>query len=440
VSTRIPVFLSHSYRSEDRERLLRLWDFFWDNGFAFTVDPKSPGQLSIPHLELMMQRSACYVAVVPHRAEEERYRTSPYIIFEHNMAVRARKPLLVIAEPQVAGHPFDAHHRFVFRHGDPARSDHLQRLVRQLKERSMPYARGFDNLLGSVGVVLPAGGVFDRANAAIRDVLKAAGYEVHAVSDDPAAPPEFANIDRHDFFVIDIHARDMTGGLHYRFVPAIRLAHQSGRDTRPALPGIFRDDALEQAGESAQNVIWWSDQDQLVAQLRPVVAKMQRLRREFRSHEEGVRYFQSLGRTMPGPVFISNAKRQNEFARQLSRAFDLRNIAFFHYRYNNSIPIGTDWEAQLFDQLRSSGLFIQLVTADYWASALCRRESELAHRLARQEQLRIYTYFLDETSDAGGHRQRLQGRDLTGLPLEEQMRRIVDDLDRYLTVGEDKAS
>ena len=432
----IPTYLSHSYRPEDREINQHFWDCFWEAGFAFTVDPKSPEHLSIPHLELMMQRSACFVALVPHRAEQERYRTSPYIVFEHNMAVRARKPLLVVAESQVAGHFFDPHRLAVFGQGDPTTAPNLLQLIRELREQSTHNAQSTDHVLGSVGVVLPPGRLYDRAGAAIHDVLDGAGYKVERFRYDPASAPDFSEVDRHDFFVIDIRAQDMLSGLYYRFVPTIRLGHHSGAVPAGPLPGMFRDDALERAGGSRQNVMWWSDETELVSQLQLVVDKMQRPRRQFRSHEEGVKYFHSLGRALQGPVFISNSNEQNDFARSLSRALDLNNIAFFHYRYKNSIPMGTVWEGQLLERVRASRLFVPLITADYWRSDTCRQEFRLAQHLERQKRLRIYKYFLEDSADVPGMTERLQGGDLVGMPLEEQLRRIVGDIDRFLTLGE----
>jgi hypothetical protein len=435
----IPTYLSHSYRPEDREINQHFWECFWEAGFAFTVDPKSPEHLSIPHLELMMQRSACFVALVPHRAEQERYRTSPYIVFEHNMAVRARKPLLVVAESQVAGHFFDPQRLAVFRQGDPTSAPNLLQQIRELREQSTRNVHSTAQVLGSVGVVLPPGRVYDRASAAIHDVLDAAGYEVGRFRYEPDRAPDFSEVDRHDFFVIDIRAQDMPAGLYYRFVPTIRLGHHTDTVRAGSLPGMFRDDALERAGGSRQNVMWWSDEAELVAQLQLVVDKMQRPRRQFRSHEEGVRYFHSLGRALQGPVFISNSNEQNDFARLLSRTLDLNNIAFFHYRYKNSIPMGTLWEGQLLERVRASRLFVPLITADYWRSDTCRQEFRLAQQLERQERLRLYKYFLDDAGDVPGVIEPLQGAVLTGMPVEEQLRRIVGDIDRFLTVGE-KAS
>src|SRR5215471_2457839 len=103
----IPTYLGHSYRPGDRDVNRHFLDVFWEEGFAFTVDPKRVLNLSIPHLEFMMLRSAYFVALVPYRANAPLYRTSPYIAWEYQMAVRARKPGLVVAEAQVSGRHFD---------------------------------------------------------------------------------------------------------------------------------------------------------------------------------------------------------------------------------------------------------------------------------------------------------------------------------------------
>jgi hypothetical protein len=431
----IPTYLSHSYRPEDRELNRLLCDYFWDRGFAFTVDPKSSVRLSIPHLELMMQRSACFVAIVPYREEEERYRTSPYIVFEHRLAVRARKPLVVIAAPQVAGHPFDDDRLCVVPRGGPDIPPKLDRLVGELKVRSLPYARDFDHVLGTVGLVLPRGRHYHPVARAVRQVLEAAGYRVHALPHDADATQNFAELDRHDFFVVDIAVKDLPGRLYYRFAPTIKLGYR--RWDRPPIevPRLYRDDALERVGGSGQNVIWWSDIEELTQQLVPVVDKMQRPRRQFRSREEGAGYFESLGRPRHGPVFVSNADEQNEFARRLSRALDLKNIGYFHYRYRNTIPLGIPWEQELMKLVDSSALFVALTTADYWKSDLCRRELSRAAQPGDGAGPRIYRYYLDRTSDPTGRVDRLQARDLADVPEDAQIDAIVRDIERYLTDG-----
>jgi hypothetical protein len=37
----VPTYLSHSYRADDLELNEAFWTYFWEQGFDFTVDPKS---------------------------------------------------------------------------------------------------------------------------------------------------------------------------------------------------------------------------------------------------------------------------------------------------------------------------------------------------------------------------------------------------------------
>src|SRR2546430_10624439 len=136
MSSRISLHTIHSYRQEDREINRLLWELFWNEGFTFTVDPQSGEPLSIPHLELMMRRSAAALAIAPFRADQDHYKTSPYIVFEHNMAVRAMKPRLVIAEAPGSGHWFEASPLCVFQRDDPTGARPLERLVADLREQS----------------------------------------------------------------------------------------------------------------------------------------------------------------------------------------------------------------------------------------------------------------------------------------------------------------
>ena len=55
----IPTYYSHSYRPEDREINRLFMGYFWQRGFAFTVDPESI-PLSTTQLAVMMRDSACF--------------------------------------------------------------------------------------------------------------------------------------------------------------------------------------------------------------------------------------------------------------------------------------------------------------------------------------------------------------------------------------------
>ncbi len=65
----IHAYFSHSYRKEDRQVNRYFWKLFNDEGFFFTIDPKSTAFI-IPQLERMMRFSHCFIAVVTHRLQK----------------------------------------------------------------------------------------------------------------------------------------------------------------------------------------------------------------------------------------------------------------------------------------------------------------------------------------------------------------------------------
>jgi hypothetical protein len=175
---RIPVYFSHSYRRDDRPVNLFFWSLFWKAGFSFTVDPKSE-QLSVPYLELMMRRSACFVAVVTTRDEPASYRCSPFIVHEYGLAVQAKKPRLVFVENGVAGSLFDLDDDvigFNRQRLNNAKKDFVDR-IGKLAEKSQPYVTMGDRPLKKAGLLLPrdAPAYVDNLDM-IRQTLSDRGY------------------------------------------------------------------------------------------------------------------------------------------------------------------------------------------------------------------------------------------------------------------------
>jgi nucleoside phosphorylase len=438
----IATYYSHSYRADDREVNLYLHGLFWANGFAFTVDPWSE-RVAHAQLEHMMNRSACFVAVAVHRPEVPRYRTSPFVVDEYGLAVQAQKPRLVFVESGVAGRFFEADRVCVFRRDslfpDGRRQD-VRRAIERLRAESGPHVNVTDRTLGSVGLVLPRTGVYERARTPIQDLLQKAGYEVCDVRyDHPNSYQLVMEVDRHDFIVIDVGARGIPGWLHPllagRFVPMIRLAHgRRVRDADALLEPVRGGHAFELVANRHELVMPWSTVTELVDHLEAEVDQLQVPRRQFRSLEEGQMYFRSLGRTRHGPVFVSNAGPENDLARDLSRHLDINNITFFQYRYRNTIEIGADWTERLRDKLAASVLFVPLVTRSYWDSEWCRKELEIASELrARGAGPTILPYFLEDPAICGGSLATMQGRLLGDLRRDEQIAQIVSDVDEWLT-------
>lgn len=443
MSQRIPTYFSHSYSPGDRQVNVHFCNLFWNEGFAFTVAPQS-GRFSIPHLELMMRRSACYVAIATHRPEVSHYLTSPYLVFEYGMAVQANKPRLVFVEPGVAGHFFEQSKMLVFDRGDideeseqPYMPQHWRPAIERLHEMSAAYSHDDDRALGSVGLLLPQEGVYGDVKPAIHDLLRRAGYDVFDVDHDELNHFELIlEADRHDFIVLDIDADEMPAWLHPllcgRFVPMVRLLHhEPGARPVSSVPEVLRGYAIGLVAEDDQLTICWSSRDELISMLEQEVERLKRPRVQFRSLPEAMGYFNSLGRAVDGAVFVSNAAPENDFAQRLSRLLDLNNIPFFHYVYRNTIPMGAQWTDRLRGRLEDSQLFVPLITTAYWESEVCRQEYHIAEDLHEQGRLDIYPYFLEDMRDTGPA-VALQGRTLRGLPLDQQLSAIVRDIDGYL--------
>src|SRR5215472_5101318 len=436
----IPTYYSHSYRSDDRDVNLHFHRLFWAKGFAFTVDPWSE-RVAHAQLEHMMKRSACFVAVATHRPDVPRYRTSPFVVYEYQLAVQAQKPRVVFAEVGVAGRFFEAEHMCVFQrdHLPADRRDDVRRAIEQLRAGSGPAVDYADRTLGSVGLVLPRAGAYERARGPIRDLLQKAGYDVVDVRyDGPYSYQLPMEADRHDFLVIEVGARGIPSWVHPlltgRFVPMIRLAYERHvRDADEPLEPVRGGHAFELVANKRELAMPWSTVEQLVEHLEAEVDQLQVPRRQFRSLEEGHGYFYSLGRKREGSVFVSNAGPDNDLARDLSRHLDLTNIPFFQYVYQNTIEIGADWTERLREKLASSLLFVPLVTRSYWESDWCQREWKIASELREQDVgPHILPYFLEDPKVCAGPLGDTQGRRLDGLSREEQIEHIVRDVDDYL--------
>jgi len=436
----IPTYLSHSYRPGDRNVNLHFHRLFWGNGFAFTVDPKSE-RLALAQLELMMKQSACFVGVAPFRPEQPTYRTSPFVVYEYGLAVQAQKPRLVFVESGVAGRFFEAEHRCMFERDDlpdVSRID-VRRAIEEFKVRSRPDSQRSIRALGSVGLILPPGGAYEPARGAVVRLLQAAGYGVADVPYQQTNAFDLAmQADLHDFLVIDVGAEEIPDWIHPmlvgRFVPMVRLAHESRvRHAEARLAPVLWGRAIEAVANEGELMMRWSTEQQLVTQLEAEVAKLQGPRRQFRTLDEGTGYFASLGRTIDGSVFVSNAAPENELARDLSRLLDIRNIPFFHYVYRNTIEIGSDWSARLWEKLSSSRLFVPLVTKAYWDSPWCRAEFDIASKLQETGMLSIHPFFLDDPKDCGGPLREVQGGLLAGLARDDKIARVIQDIDDFLT-------
>jgi hypothetical protein len=431
----IPTYLSHSYRPDDRELNEYFHDLCWDEGFAFTVD--SPlRRLSTTRLEMMMRASAAFLAVVTRREDQPHYRCSPYMVYEHGLAVQAHKPRLVLLERNVSGSHFpQSQHTLVFDRNTLRRSrDEIRAKLRLLAAESRAYVNIGNRALGDVGLLLPATARHRAAAEVIRELLYEAGYTaVDLDLDDLDSARMATRLDRLDFVVGEIGDPDLAQQMAYlqgRFVPSIKLLHQPPTRPGASIPRLFLDRSLEMAGSAGEAVLRWSDPDQLRRELRERIGELSVSRSEFATKDEGTAYFRSLGQSR-GPVFVSNAGADNGLARGIVDRLRGYNIRPFHYMYENSIRPGEFWKNELPRKVAESRVFVPLISQAYWKSDYCRQEFDTALELHRQRKLLMVPCFLGQSD---GPEIEVHGISLVDLRDAERIERIVAYLDGELLV------
>jgi nucleoside phosphorylase len=433
---RIPTYLSHSYRPEDREINQFFHELSWKSGFAFTVDRRT-GPVSTTRLEMMMRRSACFVGLVTRRNQPV-YRCSPFAVYENGLAVQAHKPRLLLLEREVSGRHFpESRHTMVFdRHRLAAAAAEMEDRLMQLAIESRPYVNLDTRVLGRVGVLLPRDPVHGEATLTVKTVLHDAGYDpVDLDLRDLDSATAASLLDQLDFVVLDVGGTEtpqlLIPFIQGRFVPSLKLIfYRPGKQPPPAIPRLLLDRALEAATTAREIALWWSDTAQLHTELTKRVEALSTPRWQFQHEEEGTSYFLGLGQTR-GPVFVSNAGADNALARGVVDELRSYGIRSFHYVYQNSITPGVLWKPVLPQKVSECQVFVPLISPEYWKSSYCREEFDAALELHRQGKLVMIPCFLDPTD---AQEVEVQGIQLTGLDLTPaaQVQRIVSEVDRVL--------
>ena len=433
---RIPVYLSHSYRREDREVNAHFWRIFYDAGFSFTVDPRSTS-LYTTALELMMARSVGFATVVTFRGEEERYLCSPFVMYEYGLAVQARQPRLVLRDKRVPPRNFRAQDTLEVEFDVAVldrSADELERKLNQFHTQALGRLTGHRYRREQVGMAIGTeigkgkGGLQGRRTA-VAGYLDERGYgtmDLAAIADDPSQLAQAA--DACDLVIIDIdHVRTsrIADFLLGRGTPMLKMARRrAGLVLQERLLGSA---PLRRAAAGDELVMYWSGAEDFESRVRQQFDLAMTDRTELTDLDTGHRYFRNLGRDVQ-PVFVSNAGAVNALAKDLADALRLENIPFFHYRYQNQIGPGERWNDQLERMVAASKVFVPLIDDSYWNSKYCRREYEAAVQLEEEGRITIVPGLLDGYDI--GPTVPYQGEDLRDKPRQAQVDWVIGKLDK----------
>lgn len=390
VNTVFNTYLSHSYRGGDAELNQKYWSVFAHNSFSFLVDARSD-YFSLLYLETMMRRSHCFVAVVPARTERPGY--SRYIKFEFDMARLARKPRFVVRSADASGDAFSILPRDMQQEFDRSVPDNclpeLERQVSEFRERVMAYGLQPVSRSHRLGVLLDPRRIkrfssFPELSNRLREVGSAHNYTVEILDPEQLDYGSLVSLDHYDLLVLDasglLTPPDLFGFAHSRLIPSIKLVPLREDDfpTTVKLPVV----SARLRDTPTDPLIYWRTTEELVLAVDRELTELERLTAEdlqqAKTAEDAARYFNSLGRARLR-VFLSNASEDGDLALAVAAALRARYIDLFHYKDPHELRAGVNWRLQVAREVtHECGIFVMLVSKDYWGSSFCDQEFKAA--------------------------------------------------------------
>jgi TIR domain-containing protein len=402
------AFLSHRYKSPAVNRYF--FGIFADAAeVQFEVD-EGAFAINVTRLERMIRDCDAFIGIYPFPGDDpvpERgnlLRESQYFRLELDLAIRARKPGLILYDrryrqlfrcpPSISALDFDSL-EVESPGGSPSRGV-FERAFRTFCERVKEWkdyditgrAAGEQN----TGVVLAlplrgrgADGYSRSEIDVVRGQLDSAGYD--DVSDlrwPPVLDGETLTLLRQaDWAVADVgYAGPASGAvayLHGSFVPTMRLL-RTARDSAGAAPLDFLYQGVEVG--YAEDVVPWSTRRSLEEGLRRRLSSLNYPVRRISTTKEADDYFRSAS-LRKDAVFLSYSGKDKPVAAGLGSALREKFQNVFDYQDGRSIRPGQPWLQEIFTQLSASAIGVPLLSASYVASGNC--EHELREMVAKHD-------------------------------------------------------
>jgi hypothetical protein len=420
----ILAYFSHSYRGDDRDVNLFFWKLFSENGFFFTIDPKSDAFV-IPHLERLMKSSDCFIAVVTRRSEKvthlgnillpvpfTRSTHSPYIAFENFLAELADKPRLLFVENGLKLGVFGTDDCVY-----PFNRTILSRDENRFKEIVRSFAKTVRTYM-SYNVQLAKPVNTSRAGIVIQESQDASGYTKELISQIQEVlnigeytceviPPRIQNglqnfirqLSNLELVVIDVcdpaTTTDTLAVIQAKAIPCIRIAKFEPNNSLAELKssGLLKDYFI---GNDIP-IILWKNPEELFTNLLLYLDKFKQARTPLDTYEQGYKYFKSAGRK-PAKIFISNPGSLNPLALELVNELQTLNIQYFQYQSNSRIEVGSKWEEVLEQELQEFNIFVALINDDFHNSPHCQKDLKTAFERWQEDEVTILAYLCEETT------------------------------------------
>jgi len=415
------AFLSHRYKSPEANRyFFRIFadaaevQFEVDEG-AFTID--------VTRLERMVRDCDAFIGIYPFPGRdavperEELLQESQYFRLELDLAIRARKPGLIL---------YDRRYRQLFKSplsinslefdslevespGESPSAGVFQRAFRTFCERVAAWkeydvtARAAGGLTEGVALVLPlrgrdVDGYSPGEVEVVRSALASCGYDdVSTVPWPPVLDGETLTLLRQaDWAVADVGYLGPASGaaafLHGSFVPTLRLMRAEKNSGEVAtLDFLYRGVEVGYADD----IVLWSSKRSLEKGLHQRLSSLNLPVRRISTTAEADEYFRSASLRKEA-VFLSYSGKDEQVAAGLGAALREKFQTVFDYRDGESIRPGQPWLEEIFTQLSASAIGIPLLSTSYVESGNC--EHELREMVAKRDakSMEVIPVVLDE--------------------------------------------
>ena len=453
----IQAYFSHSYRADDKKVNLFFWELFSKENFYFAVDPKS-GKLVIPHLEMMMRNSDCFIAIITRRLEmidaigkislpnhETHWTHSPYIAFENYLAELTSKPRLIFIErgldPHLFGTPDCVHifERTTLSQKGSEYREVVHNFARKVRDNIRSYESQILKPTAKAGFVIDMNNDYGYSPQIISNIQSAltsiGGYATEIISPNFDSTKSFARrLSDFDLLLMDVRPPfmplDTLGFILAKGIPSIRIAKLLPGETAAqfVLPGLLKDFQIK--GEEPP-IITWVDQEELISKICQCLSKILQTNYWIDSFEQGYKYFSSAVRHgFNSQVFVSNPNSLNTLALDVIKGFQTANIPFFQYQF--SIQTGTEWRSVMERELKKSDILVALINDDYHNSEWCQYELKVAYDGWEKRTTAIFPYIIEETRLPDLIRHAIQCADRRKWKNKEIVQDVVATIEKYL--------
>jgi hypothetical protein len=368
--------------------------------------------MDVTFLERMLQRSHCFVAIVPDRSYGVRAGQdavasgtptwSSYQALECRLAIRADKPRMIIVERGIDRGPLLREHASSSFDRDALSlsnnfEEELDKLVAQARARSRAQELDSDTL-PEAGLLRwrPLHDSWNRLTMRIKDAL---GDNCEVFDVDASTPDHriLAVARGFSLIVADLNPEAtppfLIALLHGAGIPLYRTCCLRP-DQRPETEnigglssGLLRD---YQVDSRMRPVLFWKP-DALVEAADTAVRDIREYRvreRRLSAQKNAREYFLSL---QGNRIFISTPVQVTPFTERVKLALDDAGMPAFHY-LKSRMNAGVDWRVQLRSAIQLSDLLVGFITPDFWDREECVAELTLAVERWERHELLIALY------------------------------------------------